>query len=264
MRLLMAGPPGGRDLLTLRAPSPFLAHCHRRPSSRPQMVRAVSSARPRTSLDDWQSDGPSLGGMLGGSSNGARGSGSAPPPMDVNDVPLNSEAKQDYTKLQSLLKAGDFQGADDETRALLISLAGPEARHRNWVYWSEVAAIPEADLKTVDALWSAASGGRFGFTAQRQVWTQHRRRWVEFFKAINWVAGEYNMYRKWPQEFIYSTEACKGHLPLTNALRGTRLMEALLEHPAIAGLTKERAGEVVGGNGTEARTQGSKLPDWLS
>lgn len=55
------------------------------------MARAVSSARPRTSLDDWQSDGPSLGGMLGGSSNGARGSGSAPPPMDVNDVPLNSE-----------------------------------------------------------------------------------------------------------------------------------------------------------------------------
>lgn len=106
-----------------------------------------------------------------------------------------TQAQQDYAKLQALLKAGEFQAADDETRALLISLAGPEAQHRNWVYWSEVSSIPKADLRTIDTLWSVASGGRFGFTAQRQVWTQHRRRWVEFFKAIKWVSGEFNMYR---------------------------------------------------------------------
>ena len=38
--------------------------------------------------------------------------------------------------------------------------------------------------------------------------------------------------RKWPQEFDYSQEAPRGHLPLTNALRGTRLFEAILEHEA--------------------------------
>lgn len=41
-----------------------------------------------------------------------------------------------------------------------------------------------------------------------------------------------NYYRKWPMEFIYSAEeAPKGHLPLTNALRGTQLLQAILEHP---------------------------------
>jgi hypothetical protein len=39
-------------------------------------------------------------------------------------------------------------------------------------------------------------------------------------------------HRKWPQEFDYSQEAPRGHLPLTNALRGTRLFEAILEHEA--------------------------------
>lgn len=42
------------------------------------------------------------------------------------------------------------------------------------------------------------------------------------------------MYRKWPAEFNYSYEAPKGHMPLTNALRGTQLFQAIMEHPAFA------------------------------
>lgn len=38
--------------------------------------------------------------------------------------------------------------------------------------------------------------------------------------------------RKWPGEFIYKLDAPKGHLPLTNCLRGTQLFEAILQHPA--------------------------------
>jgi hypothetical protein len=44
----------------------------------------------------------------------------------------------DYTKLRDLLAEGKFQDADDETRALLIKLAGPGAVDRKWVYFSEV------------------------------------------------------------------------------------------------------------------------------
>ena len=48
------------------------------------------------------------------------------------------QAEQDYTVLRDLLKAGKFEKADDETRALLIRLAGPDAEARNWVYFTEV------------------------------------------------------------------------------------------------------------------------------
>ena len=44
----------------------------------------------------------------------------------------------DYSKLRDLLAARNFREADDETRALLITLAGPEAEKRNWVYFTEV------------------------------------------------------------------------------------------------------------------------------
>ena len=55
--------------------------------------------------------------------------------------------------------------------------------------------------------------------------------------------------RKWPQEFNYTMDAPKGHLPLTNCLRGTQLFKAILEHPAF-----ERPAE-----GEES----SAKPDWL-
>ena len=44
----------------------------------------------------------------------------------------------DFTALRDALKEGDFRKADDETRALLIRLAGEGAIKRGWVYWTEV------------------------------------------------------------------------------------------------------------------------------
>jgi hypothetical protein len=133
----------------------------------------------------------------------------------------------------------------------LIQAAGPGAQKRNWVYWSEIKSIPDADMTTMDKLWRASSNGRFGYTVQREMWIQNNRQWTKFFKAIDWVQGENNIYRKWPQEFKYKKDAPKGHLPLTNCLRGTRLFESVMEHPAIAGANKE------GGEGN------ASSPDWL-
>ena len=146
------------------------------------------------------------------------------------------QAEFDYAPLRDALAAGEFQEADDITRAALIQLAGPGAVKRNWVYFTgnpaatphcnatmlrtcpkterawlnmkvsihcgdgprdltlvalicnpcalvsapslmvamaipswlcpacaEVKFIAAADLQTMDALWSAASGGKFGY-----------------------------------------------------------------------------------------------------
>lgn len=51
---------------------------------------------------------------------------------------VSLQAGVDYTQLRDLLSEGKFQDADDETRALLIKLAGPEAVDRKWVYFTEV------------------------------------------------------------------------------------------------------------------------------
>jgi hypothetical protein len=223
--------PGGNGLVC----SPAAAH-----EVRQRLQVAAASA----TLDDLSaSTADSTEGEAQPSSAPAAGS------SQLDDVPLTSEAGRDYAALRDSLKEGDFQKADDITRDELIQLAGPGAVKRNWVYFSEVKFIPEQDLQTIDALWKAASGGKFGYSVQKEVWMQQSKYWSRFFKKIDWTQGENNNYRKWPMEFMYTTEAPKGHLPLTNALRGTQLIQAIFEHPAF-----ERKGAGGSSNGA---------PSWM-
>lgn len=96
------------------------------------------------------------------------------------------------------------------------------------------------------------------------MFAQNQRRWQKFFKQIDWVQGENNVYRKWPAEFEYSVSAPKGHLPLTNALRGTQLFEALLAHPAfqrpsggVGGVGAKSLGGLGGGGGGSGGSGGN-------
>lgn len=180
------------------------------------------------------SSGSSLLGATppAGLSSSSRPSAQSASKMDIKDVELKSGVGVEYSTLRDLLAEGKWREAEDETRAKLIEAAGEGAKERNWVYWSEIKNIPVEDMETLDALWAAASNGKFGYRVQRQMWIQNRKQWIRFFRAIDWVQGENDVYRKWPQEFKYESSAPKGHLPLTNALRGTRLFEAILEHPA--------------------------------
>ena len=50
-------------------------------------------------------------------------------------------------------------------------------------------------MQTLDGLWRAASGGKFGYAVQREMWLQARKQWPKFFKSIDWVQGENNVYR---------------------------------------------------------------------
>ncbi len=49
-----------------------------------------------------------------------------------------AQVGMDYTALRDFLAAGKFREAEDETRALLIRLAGEGAVKRGWVYFTEV------------------------------------------------------------------------------------------------------------------------------
>lgn len=71
------------------------------------------------------------------------------------------QADMDYSDLRDALQQGDFQLADDLTRAALITLAGPDAEKRTWVYFTEVKFIANTDLQTIDNLWRAASKNRY-------------------------------------------------------------------------------------------------------
>ncbi len=145
-------------------------------------------------------------------------------------VPLRSEAAIDYTKLQQMLLQQDFLTADRITIEKLCELAGTTAIQRKWLYFSEVDSFPIADLQTINSLWLIHSQGKFGFSVQRELWLSLGKNWDKLWPKIGWKKG--NNWTRYPQEFTWDLSAPLGHLPLSNQLRGVRVIASLLSHPA--------------------------------
>lgn len=145
-------------------------------------------------------------------------------------VPLKSESNIDYTQLQELLVNQDFQAADSLTLRLLCQLAGDTAIQRKWLYFTEVDNFPIIDLQTINTLWLVFSEGKFGFSVQRELWLSARKNWEKLWVQIGWKNG--NNWTRYPDEFTWNLTAPKGHLPLSNQLRGVRTISSLLSHRA--------------------------------
>ncbi|CAN1167840.1 Tetrapyrrole-binding protein, chloroplastic [Linum perenne] len=143
--------------------------------------------------------------------------------------------------LRHHLAAQDFRQADEETRRLLIVLAGEPAVTRGYVFFSEVKFISTDDLRAIDELWLEHSGGKFGYSVQKKLWVKKcKMDFTKFFIKVGWMkklesseVEQFN-YRAFPGEFIWELgdDTPEGHLPLTNALRGTQLLNCVLNHPA--------------------------------
>jgi hypothetical protein len=145
-------------------------------------------------------------------------------------VPLNSERGLDYRPLQQLLAQQDFQESDRLTLQKLCELAGPEALQRKWLYFTEVESLPITDLRTLNNLWLVHSEGKFGFSIQQELWLSVGKNWEKLWSKIGWKQG--NTWTRYPHEFIWNLTAPRGHLPLSNQLRGVRVISSLLAHPA--------------------------------
>ncbi len=149
-------------------------------------------------------------------------------------VPLESERGIDYAPLQQLLVQHDYLEADRLTLEKLCELAGEIAMRRKWVYFTEVEQMPRTDLQTLNQLWLVHSEGKFGFSVQRQLWLSVGRNWESLWPKISWKKGR--VWARYPEGFIWDLESApKGHLPLSNQLRGVQAFNALLSHPVWEG-----------------------------
>jgi GUN4-like/ARM-like repeat domain, GUN4-N terminal len=145
-------------------------------------------------------------------------------------VPMPSARNIDYSPLQALLAAQSFEAADRLSMQKLCELAGADAVRRKWLYFTEVEQFPATDLQTLDGLWQLYSEGKFGFSRQREIWLSLGQNWETLWSRIAW--RNETTWTRYPNEFIWDLSAPDGHLPLSNQLRGVRVMAALLAHPA--------------------------------
>ncbi|XVF29347.1 hypothetical protein REPUB_Repub15cG0112900 [Reevesia pubescens] len=179
-----------------------------------------------------------------------------------------------FDTLQHHLSTQNFRQADEETRRLLIVLAGEAAQKRGYVFFSEVQFISETDLKAIDELWKQYSNNKFGYSVQKRLWQKANKDFTKFFIKVGWMKKleteieQYN-YRAFPNEFVWelNDETPEGHLPLTNALRGTQLLNCILSHPAFEGQEQEQEAEAeaVKGNlrdGPKPLSNGILKPDY--
>lgn len=143
-----------------------------------------------------------------------------------------SQRDINYSELQELLIQKDYQAADKLTTELMCAIAGESAIKRKWVYFTEVSQFPNADMLTINRLWRAYSEDKFGWSQQRHLWIRLGRQWERLWPQLKWQQPDGN-WTRYPTEFIWELDSAPvGHLPLSNQLRGVRVMDALLEHPA--------------------------------
>jgi hypothetical protein len=145
-------------------------------------------------------------------------------------LPLRSDRDIDYSQLQQLLAKQDFLESDRLTMEKLCELAGTALNKRKWLYFTEVAELPVTDLQTINNLWLLNSQGKFGFSVQRELWLALNQDFPKLWEVIGWKSG--NNWTRYPNQFTWNLNAPKGHLPLSNQLRGVQVIKSIFAHPA--------------------------------
>ena len=143
-----------------------------------------------------------------------------------SDIDIN------YAELQLMLVDQKFEEADRLTSSFLRKLAGKLAEKRGYVFYSEVNNMSGKDLQTIDRLWNVYSNGRFGFSNQAKILKSVGKKYELLWPKIGWKKD--GLWTRYPSSFCWSLKAPDGHMPLVNQLRGVRLMDSILRHPAIA------------------------------
>jgi serine/threonine-protein kinase len=123
--------------------------------------------------------------------------------------------------LRDLLVAKDWKEADLETEKRMLEVAGRESP--GWLRVEDVENFPCQDLGTIDKLWVKYSGGKFGFSVQKQIYqdlggTKHydKKVWESFGDKVGWrKGGSWLSY----SDLTFSEGHYMGHLPFF--LRGS-------------------------------------------
>jgi serine/threonine protein kinase len=110
-------------------------------------------------------------------------------------APANSNRlKGDYRRLQSYLQKKDWENADEETYQMMLKIAGPISEQQGRFSDQEWKEFSCSDLKEIDRLWSDASIGKLGFSAQNRVLNSAQNRVLSkeekamaFLKEVRWV-----------------------------------------------------------------------------
>ncbi|MEI6429961.1 MAG: GUN4 domain-containing protein [Pseudanabaena sp. ELA607] len=131
-----------------------------------------------------------------------------------------------YERLRQYLQQKKWAQADQETYNLLLQKAGKRSYNDGVLYADELSTISCADVALIDQLWSQASEGQLGLTAQKRLYVGEGNDWRKFYEKTGWwnESGDWQidlLYDRTKRRWFYGTERQPnytkppaGHLPL--------------------------------------------------
>mgnify|MGYP001024457479 CR=1 FL=1 len=122
-----------------------------------------------------------------------------------------------YADLERYLKNGQWKEADDETYRLMITEVGKD--EGRWFDSEDLLNFPCEPLKAIDGLWVKHSGGKFGFSVQKEMYLKcggipdgkyHSEAWRKLCQMNGWDKG-----------IERAIDSPSGHLPIL--ISGSRI-----------------------------------------
>jgi serine/threonine protein kinase len=116
----------------------------------------------------------------------------SPIPSNVNNsIPIENpprENKASYNQLSIYLKDKDWKAADYETYLLLLKAAGRQSSNDGTWHPDEFNRITCADLALIDQLWTQASNGNQGLTAQKKIYEDSTKDIRKAYESMGWIS----------------------------------------------------------------------------
>ena len=119
-----------------------------------------------------------------------------------------------YEKLKKLLADGKWRKANEETRIVMLKVAGRS--QEGFFQEEDIERFPSQDLDTIDRLWRIYSHDNFGFSVQKRIWQNVQEDWHEFGDSVGWgYYGEWDNFQ-WISKvkITFNLNAPRGHLPV--------------------------------------------------
>ena len=147
-----------------------------------------------------------------------------PEPSIGSELERLREQIQDarYADLERYLQNGQWKEADGETYRLMITEVGKE--EGQWFSEEDLLNFPCEPLKAIDGLWVKHSGGRFGFSVQKEIYLSkecggipngkyRKEAWNKFCHVNGWQEKDQYM------DVVYDISSPRGHLPCLGRIR---------------------------------------------
>jgi serine/threonine protein kinase len=135
------------------------------------------------------------------------------PTVSTNPAPT-AEPIPNYQLLEKLLAEKCWKEADELTRTLILKESGGLLYIDN----DTVTRIPSATLNRIDRLWTNYSDGRFGFTAQKQIFDDLNQDGTAFVVKVGWRGKATGFFAgfTWKEyaNLMFMLGAPAGHLPV--------------------------------------------------